>query len=55
MASAGGSGPQTDPAGKGTQVYLGDTLACVLTGLLVRAAAGCCWKDVWGLHIPAVG
>lgn len=54
-ASAGGSGPQTDHAGKGTQVYLGDTHACVLMGLSVRAAAECYWKDLCGLHIPAVG
>lgn len=40
MASAGGSGPQTDHAGKRTQVYIEDARACVLTGLLVRTAAG---------------
>lgn len=54
-AAAGGFGPQTDHAGKGTQVCLGDKNACVLMGLLVRAPAGCYRKDVYGLHIPAVG
>lgn len=48
MVSAGGSGPQTDHAGKGTQVYTEEAHVCVLTGLLVRAAAG---KTVGSIYL----